>query len=74
MCDGEECECVVITWHTSRVFLNREEAREYGKARPYAWGKENEGWQIYGVPCEGEIASLLGAAGVNQAFIDERKG
>jgi len=45
---------------TERVFLTQEEAKEYGKARPYAWGKENEGWKIYGVPCDGLMAEILG--------------
>ena len=47
-------------WHTSRVFLTRKEAREYGEARPYEWGQENSGWRIYGVPCNGMMAKILG--------------
>lgn len=46
-------------WRTERVFLTREEARSHGKARPYEWGEENDGWRIYGVPCEGLIAEIL---------------
>jgi hypothetical protein len=47
-------------WRTERVFLTKEEARSHGKARPYEWGEENDGWRIYGVPCEGLMAEFLG--------------
>ena len=46
-------------WGTERVFLLREEAREYGKARPYEWGEENKGWRIYGIPCAGLITDII---------------
>jgi hypothetical protein len=72
--EGIYPECLVQleedTWHTEAVFLLREEARAYGQSRPYAWGKENDGWQIYGVPLRGISVSLLAGAGVNQEFID----
>jgi len=58
------------TWYTEAVFLLREEARAYGQSRPYAWGKENDGWQISGVPCQGIAVSLLAKAGVTQEYID----
>lgn len=66
----KKCECSVDVWRTSRVFLLREEARNYGKSRQYDWGKEGEGWRIYGVPCAGEMVELLAKAGVNQAYIN----
>jgi len=53
-------ECRHQFWLTERIFLVRDEARAHGEARPYAWGKENEGWRIYGMPCDGLMAELLG--------------
>ena len=47
-------------WHTEKVFLIQKEAKKYGEARPYAWGKFKEGWRIYGVPCDGIMVELLG--------------
>lgn len=58
--EGIECTCGFEYWKTEAVFLTREEANKHGEARPYAWGKKGEGWQIYGVPCEGIMAELLG--------------
>lgn len=57
-------------WYTEAVFLLREEARRYGQSRPYAWGKEKEGWQIFGVPLRGSGVGQLAASGVNQEYID----
>jgi hypothetical protein len=48
---------------------SRAEGREYGKARPYAWGEENEGWRIYGVPCDGMMTEILGKH--NKEFKDK---
>ena len=50
-------------------FLTREEARKHGQARPYAWGKENEGWRIYGVQAHGIMVELLGQH--NKEFEDK---
>jgi len=47
-------------WHTEKVFLTREEANDYGKSRPYAWGEKGKGWRIYGVQCDGMMVELLG--------------
>jgi len=58
--EGRECTCAIILWRTENVMLTREEARSHGESRPYAWGKENEGWRIYGVMCIGLMAELLG--------------
>ena len=57
---SEEHDEYTESWYTSRVFLTRKEAREYGEARPYEWGKENKDWRIYGVPCNGLMAKILG--------------
>ncbi|KKL27810.1 hypothetical protein LCGC14_2381490, partial [marine sediment metagenome] len=49
----EKCECFVESWRTENVFLTKEEAMSHGEARPYAWGKYQEGWRIWGVMCIG---------------------
>lgn len=56
---GEENEPVNY-WYTERVFLTRNEALDYGRSRPYAWGAYKEGWRIWGVPCDGIMVELLG--------------
>ena len=45
---------------TERVFLTQEEAKAYGESRPYAHGIKGKDWKIYGVPCEGLMAEILG--------------
>jgi len=65
----EDCECFFEYWRTEGVFLTKEEAREHGEARPYAWGKENEGWRIYGVQAHGIMVELLGQH--NKEFEDK---
>ncbi len=67
--DVDNCECFVKVWETEAVFLTREEARDHGKARPYAWGEENKGWDIYGVPAKGLMVDLLGQH--NKEFEDK---
>lgn len=73
--EGTYPECLIQykddTWYTEGVFLLREEARKHGQSRPYAWGKENEGWRIYGVPLHGIALEYLSSCGVNQDYIDE---
>jgi hypothetical protein len=46
---------VYIEWKTESVFLTREEAEAFGKAREYRWDK----WKVYCVPCDGELAAIL---------------
>ena len=67
--DVEECTCGVTVWETEAIYLAKEEARSHGEARPYAWGKENEGWRIYGVPAKGIMVELLGQH--NKEFEDK---
>jgi hypothetical protein len=57
---GQECTCSFKYWATTKVFLTREEGNRYGESRPYAWGKKGEGWRIYGVPCDGLMARIIG--------------
>jgi len=64
-----DCNCTVTTWRTEGVFLTREEADRHGESRPYAWGKKNEGWRIWGVMCHGLMAELLGKH--NKEFEDK---
>lgn len=65
----DKCTCAVEHWDTSAVFLTMEEAMRHGEARPYAWGKFNEGWRIWGVPCHGIMVKLLGQH--NKEFKDK---
>ena len=48
--------CAIETWETDRVFLTRQEAEEYGKARSYNY---RDGWRVYAVNCVGELAQAL---------------
>jgi hypothetical protein len=55
--EDEDCDtCGVKVWHTSAVALTREEARSYG----VNCGEEGKDWRIYGVPCIGQMAEILG--------------
>lgn len=57
--DAVEAGCAEFHWETEAVFATREETKAHGEARPYAWGKEGEGWRTYAVPCHGQLAELL---------------
>lgn len=67
--DIENCNCYIKVWETEKVFLTREEANGYGESRPYAWGEKGKGWDIYGVPCAGIMAEILGKH--NKEFEDK---
>ena len=56
----EPNEELVSYWHTERIFLTSREANEHGEARPYEWGEKEKGWRIWGIPCDGIMAELLG--------------
>lgn len=47
-------------WHTKRIFLTEKEALAYGNSRPHAWGEYMKEWKIWGIPCNGIMAELLG--------------
>lgn len=49
---------VYIEWRTETVFLTRQEAEDWARARAYRWNR----WRVYCVPCEGELARLLNEA------------
>ena len=55
----EDNEIGTSHWYTRAVFAHREEARHYGQSRPYAWGEEGKGWQIYCVCAYGDLAKAL---------------
>lgn len=65
----ENCNCYIEIWETEAVFLTKEEANLHGEARPYAWGKKGEGWDIYGVPSKGMMVDILGQH--NKEFEDK---
>lgn len=67
--EQENCRCFAEVWLTEAVFLTREEAKEHGRARPYAWGEENKGWRIYGVPAKGMMVEFIGEH--NKEFEDK---
>ena len=46
---------VHVEWNTISVFLTRNEAEEWAKARAYRWEK----WRVYCIPCDGELAKVL---------------
>jgi hypothetical protein len=46
---------VIIDWNTEHVFLTRDEAETFAKAKEHRWDK----WRVYCVPAEGELARVL---------------
>lgn len=48
--------CIREAWRTESVWLDRAEAESWGKAHEHRW---KYGWQVYGVPSEGDLAKLL---------------
>lgn len=55
-----EVEQGVDVWHTERVFLLEKEARNYGASQEHNNREFGKGWRIWGVPCDGVMADLLG--------------
>ena len=54
---GELChQCVQETWLTESVWIDREEAERYGKAKEYNYV---DGWRVYGVCATGDLAKLI---------------
>lgn len=56
----EPNEEIVNFWHTERVFLTSREANQYGERNRHNFGEKGKGWRIWGVPCDGQMAELLG--------------
>lgn len=51
-----DAPCAIETWETESVWLSREEAEDYGKARHYNY---TSGWRVYCVCAEGRLGDLL---------------
>lgn len=54
--DEDDRPCILAHWQTERVWLSREEATAWGEAKHYNY---REGWRVYCVCAEGELAKLL---------------
>lgn len=54
--EWEPCDTCWTEWRPEGVWLSRKEAEEYGEARAYRW---KDGWRVYGLCAEGELAKLL---------------
>lgn len=52
-------DCVILSWYTDSVWLDRDEAEAYAESRSYNYGKKGKGWQVYGVCADGELAKML---------------
>jgi hypothetical protein len=52
-------ECIVDTWDTESVWLDREEAETFGECNSHNYGAKNKDWQVYGVPANGQLARIL---------------
>ena len=48
---------VFTTWRTESVFLTRKEGEDFAKSREHRYSK----WRVYCIPCDGELAKILGA-------------
>lgn len=48
-------------WQTVTVFATREEATDFGEKTNYRYGKgrKNIDWQVYCIPCTGELVKIL---------------
>lgn len=59
-----EVNGAVAIWVPESVWLDRDEAEEYGKAHAYNWGKGRKGidWMVYGIHTEGGLSKLLRSA------------
>jgi hypothetical protein len=57
---SKEKDCLIDYWHTERVLLTCREADVHGTRSPYEWGEKDKGWRIWGTPCEGQMARILG--------------
>ena len=48
--------CVISSWDTESVWLDRDEAETFAKNHAYRWV---DGWRIYGVCSEGALSKML---------------
>jgi hypothetical protein len=49
-------EYAIETWDVESVWLDRDEAEAWAKAHEYNY---RDGWRVYGMPADGELAKLL---------------
>jgi hypothetical protein len=56
MVNGWEVPAAFETWDTEAVYLTREEGERHGRTRAYRYA---DGWRVYGVCAEGELAELI---------------
>lgn len=54
--DIGDVPCVFEQWITESVWLDREEAENFGRAKSHRW---RDGWRVYAVCAEGDLAKLL---------------
>lgn len=54
--DIGDVPCVFEQWITESVWLDREEAENFGRAKSHRWP---DGWRVYCVCAEGDLAKLL---------------
>lgn len=68
-------ELAVKHWDTETVWLTREEAEQHAERRPHYFGKKGEGWQVYCVCAEGELArALVGGVAKGTNYLPNTKG
>lgn len=48
--------CVIAEWYTELVFLSRDEANAYGRAKHYNY---SDGWRVFCVPAHASLAKML---------------
>lgn len=60
ICVGNaDLPCAIFSWDTEGVWLDREEAESFAKSHEYNY---RNGWQVYGIPANGQLAELLRSA------------
>ncbi len=62
--DQNSDDSVVISWETESVWFTRQEGEEYGKNRAYNYP---DGWRVYCVNANGDLAKIL------KAFTDYKR-
>lgn len=66
-----------IEWQTEHVWLNREEAEKWGENHSYRYakngkkGRKGHEWQVYCVPCCGDLATILNHPNIELLIPDD---
>jgi hypothetical protein len=58
--DSTEDDVGYVYWDTIRVFLTENDALNYGISQRHNLGEYGADWRVYGVPCDGQMAEILG--------------